>query len=166
MSTNESKILSSIVDDTRKLTLSLLSQIEEAGRLYHDFKLDDKHLNSAFWIMAHLSVTQNYLLLKSTGGDSLRIPYARQFGMGSVPPLREECPPLDEVRAILNEVHQKSVSHVSTISDDQLNQKNATGFSILGQDTMRSVIIHAIRHENMHTGHLSWLCKLNGLKTI
>ncbi|MFM8950573.1 MAG: hypothetical protein ACKOKB_07305, partial [Bacteroidota bacterium] len=69
MSFNECHSLASIIDDTRKLTLSLLHQIEESNCLYNDFRLDDKHLNSSFWIMAHLSVTQNYLLLRSTGGE-------------------------------------------------------------------------------------------------
>ena len=163
---NECQTLSSIIDDTRKLTLSFLSQLEDSNGFYNDFKLDDKHLNSAFWIMAHLSVTQNFLLLRSTGGETIKIPYARQFGMGAVPPSREECPPLEEVRGIFNLVHEKSVKHIQNLEPSQLNQINTTGFVFLGEDSIRSVIVHAIRHENMHSGHLSWLCKLNGLKTI
>ncbi len=163
---NECQTLSSIIDDTRKLTLSLLSQLEDSNGFYNDFKLDDKHLNSAFWIMAHLSVTQNFLLLRSTGGETVKIPYARQFGMGAVPPSREECPSLEEVRSIFNLVHEKSVKHIQNLDPSQLNQINTTGFVFLGEDSIRSVIVHAIRHENMHSGHLSWLCKLNGLKTI
>lgn len=163
---NECQTLSSIIDDTRKLTLSFLSQLEDSNGFYNDFKLDDKHLNSAFWIMAHLSVTQNFLLLRSTGGETVKIPYARQFGMGAVPPSREECPPLEEVRGIFNLVHEKSVKHIQNLDPSQLNQINTTGFVFLGEDSIRSVIVHAIRHENMHSGHLSWLCKLNGLKTI
>ena len=163
---NECQTLSSIIDDTRKLTLSLLSQLEDSNGFYNDFKLDDKHLNSAFWIMAHLSVTQNFLLLRSTGGESVKIPYARQFGMGAVPSSREDCPPIEEVRGIFNLVHEKSVKHIQNLDPSQLNQINTTGFVFLGEDSTRSVIVHAIRHENMHSGHLSWLCKLNGLKTI
>ncbi len=163
---NECQTLSSIIDDTRKLTLSFLSQLEDSNGFYNDFKLDDKHLNSAFWIMAHLSVTQNFLLLRSTGGETVKIPYARQFGMGAVPPSREECPSLEEVRSIFNLVHEKSVKHIQNLDPSQLNQINTTGFVFLGEDSIRSVIVHAIRHENMHSGHLSWLCKLNGLKTI
>jgi hypothetical protein len=163
---NECQTLSSIIDDTRKLTLSFLSQLEDSNGFYNDFKLDDKHLNSAFWIMAHLSVTQNFLLLRSTGGETIKIPYARQFGMGAVPPSREEFPSLEEVRSIFNLVHEKSVKHIQNLDPSQLNQINTTGFVFLGEDSIRSVIVHAIRHENMHSGHLSWLCKLNGLKTI
>lgn len=166
MSFNECHTLSSIIDDTRKLTFSLLNQLETSNCLYQDFKLDDKHLNCAFWIMAHLSVTQNFLLLRSTGGETVKIPYARQFGMGATPPTRDECPPLEEVRGIFNLVHEKSVEHVRNLDPNQLNQKNTTGFVFLGEDSIRSTVIHAIRHENMHSGHLSWLCKLNGLKTI
>ena len=166
MSFNECHSLSSIVDDTRKLTLSLLDKLEASNCLYNNFNLDGKHLNSAFWIMAHLSVTQNYLLLRSTGGDSMKIPYARQFGMGSVPPAIEECPALEDVRGIFNQVHEKAIEHIRNLDPSQLNQKNSTGFVFLGEDSIRSVVVHAIRHENMHSGHLSWLCKLNGLKTI
>jgi hypothetical protein len=86
--------------------------------------------------------------------------------MGAVPPSREECPPLEEVRGIFNLVHEKSVKLIQNHEPSQLNQINKRGFVFVGEDSIRSVIVHAIRHENMHSGHLSWLCKLNGLKTI
>jgi hypothetical protein len=163
---NESQVIASILDDTRKLTWSLFQQIQQGADMHRRFVAEGVELNSAYWIMAHLAVTQNYLVLRSTGGDSVRFPWAKMFGMGVSHPSAADCPPFDEIKSVLDDVHEKSVSHVMALNPELLDAPNATGFEFLGEKTNRSVLIHAIRHENMHSGHLSWICKLSGLKTI
>ena len=165
MAKSESQILAEIVENTRQLTLSYIQQLKGVD-LYREFECEGVKLNSVFWIMGHLPVTQNFLLLRSTGGEAVRIPWARTFGMGATPLIQSEYPSLEEVEATLHEVHSQCVRHVAGLQEESLGNKNTTGFSILGQDTIKSVIVHAIRHENMHAGHLSWLCKLHGLQTI
>jgi uncharacterized damage-inducible protein DinB len=104
--------------------------------------------------------------LRSTGAEHVKIPWARLVGLGSTPPEKDQYPPLDEIRSVMNEVHAKSLAHVRTLDADQLNQPNTSGFNFMGIHTFRDVIIHTIRHEGTHTGHLGWLCKLQGIKTI
>lgn len=163
---NESQTIAYILDDTRKLTWSIYNQLNDQADVHKRFLVDGKELNSAYWIMAHLAVTENYLVLRSTGGEAVRFSWAKLFGMGVQPPKPDECPPFDEVKQVLNEVHEKSLEHIRSFSDVALDEPNKTGFVFLNEGTNRSVLIHAIRHENMHSGHLSWLCKLSGLKTI
>ena len=153
------------MDKTRQLTGMYLDLLKDTD-LHKVYEVDNIKLNSTFWIMAHLSVTENFLLLRSTGGENVKIPWARQFGLGSVPPAKEDCPPLDEITSVFNDIHQKAIKHIASLDDKFLDTDNLLGFEFLGEKTVRSNIIHAIRHEGSHAGHLGWLCKLNGIKTL
>jgi hypothetical protein len=161
----EAFILSEVMDKTRRLTETYLELLKNVD-LHQVFEVEGKQLNSVFWIMAHLAVTENYLLLRSTGGDMKKISWARQFGIGTTPPAPADCPPLQEVRETLTAVHQAAVAHVASINDQSLDDINSTSFEFDGEKTIRSVIVHAIRHEGTHAGHLGWLCKLHSIKTI
>jgi hypothetical protein len=162
---NEPYVLAHVMDKTRELTglyLNLLANTD----LYQSFEMNGKPVNSVFWIMAHLPVTQNFLMLRSTGAEHVKIPWARQFGLGSVPVAKEECPPLDEVKDVMKKVHDLSLAHVRQIDPEQLELPNTSGFEFMGVKSIRDVIIHAIRHEGTHAGHLGWLCKCYGIKTV
>lgn len=63
-------------------------------------------------------------------------------------------------------IHQQAITHVAGLTDEQLDQPSKSEFPIAGVKTVRDAIIHAIRHESVHTGHIGWLCKLHGIKTI
>lgn len=62
-------------------------------------------------------------------------------------------------------IHSKAIAHVASLSDTALEGPNMTGIPMIGT-SVRDVVIHAIRHEGLHTGHLSWLCKLYGIGTM
>jgi hypothetical protein len=161
----EPQILSDVMDKTRQLTAYYMNFLKQTD-LHKVFEIEGKRLNSAFWIMAHLAVTENFLLLRSTGGDHVKIPWARQFGLGSVPPAPGDCPPIDEVNQLLQQIHEKSLKHIASLDPEILDQENSTGFTFDGDKSIRSAVVHAIRHEGSHAGHLGWLCKLNGIKTL
>ncbi|MBL0343116.1 MAG: DinB family protein [Bacteroidetes bacterium] len=161
----EAAVLAHVMNKTRALTNIYLNFLKDVDA-YKVFELEGKQLNSIFWIMAHLSVTENFLLLRSTGGEIIKIGWARQFGLGSVPVSREDSPPMDEITGMLQLVHEKSIQHISGLDDAFLDQDNTTGFEFAGEKSVRSIIIHAARHEAAHAGHLGWLCKLHGIKTI
>ncbi len=161
----EAQILSQVMDKTRYITNYYLDKLSGTD-LNRVFEVNGIRLNSTFWIMAHLPVTQNFLMLRSTGVAHVKIPWARQFGVGSEPPSPDNYPPLDEVKAFYKEVHEKSLAHVSSLPDEQLDQPNLTGFEYMAIKSFRDVIVHAIRHEGSHSGHLGWLCKIQGIKTM
>ena len=68
--------------------------------------------------------------------------------------------------AAMKEVHEKAMAHVLTLSDEEMEAENFIGFGFGGVKTNRIMVNHAIRHEAMHTGHLSWLCKINKVESV
>ena len=65
-----------------------------------------------------------------------------------------------------SEVHRQAIAHVATLGEDALSAPNPTGLPLGGAGQVRDVIMHAIRHEGSHIGHLGWLCKLHGIPTV
>lgn len=166
MKKTEAQALADTMDFSRQLSLYYFHKLKDTD-LHKTFECEGKKLNSAFWVMAHLAVTENYLLLYATGGEMIRFSWARLFGLGSTIPIKEDCPPLEEILEKLESVHQKALQYIRSLSDDDLDKPNPTPIKFKNApDTLRMVIQHAIRHEGTHTGHLSWLCKLHGIKTI
>ena len=165
MAKTETQTLVETLNLTRDLTRYYLSKLK--GQDIHKvFEVEGKQLNSILWLIAHITVSQNWLLLVCTGGNRVKIPWARQFGMGSEIPKAEDCPPFEEVLSYFKQVHEESMNFISTLSDEQLGEPTTNGINFGGEDSKRAIIKHAIRHEGVHAGHLSWLCKLFDVKTI
>ena len=161
----EARILSQVMDKTRRQTNNYLKLLANTD-LHKVFECNGVRLNNVFWIIAHLGITENFLLLRSSGGENIKIPWARQFGLGSVQVPEAECPPLEDVKAVFESVHSKAISHIASLDESFLDNNNLINFEFDGEKSVRAMIIHAIRHEAAHAGHLGWLCKLNGIKTI
>lgn len=165
MAKTETETLIETLEMSRNLTQYYLNKLKGQD-VYKVFEIDDKQLNSILWLVAHLTVSESWLLLVCTGGEKIKIPWARQFGLGSEIPKKEEYPPIDEIFRLFNEVHQIAIKHISKLTDDDLNKPTTNGTNFGGEDSIRSIIKHAIRHECSHAGQLGWLCKLFGVKTI
>ena len=161
----ENEWLAQLVDKTRFVTRYYIDKLKDTD-LTRVFVADGIPLNSAYWIMAHLAVTQNGLLLRCTGGQGVRIPWAKQFNMGSTGAIPEDAPSVEEILRVMDEVHTASLAHIRSLDPAFLDQINPAGFEIMGEKTVRGMIIHHVRHESGHAGHLGWLCKLNGIKTM
>ncbi len=133
--------------------------------MHRVFTAEGQPLNTAFWLIAHLATSQNGLLLRATSGPFEKFSWAKHFSVGSqgLPP--DQCPPYEEVWGTFNAVHERVMQHLPTLTPEQLDAPNITGLQAIGT-TVRDVITHAVRHEALHTGHLSWLCKLYGQRTI
>lgn len=164
-SRTEPVVLAEMVDKTRALSLYYIEKLKTTD-LHKTYEVEGVKLNPAFWIIAHMAVTQNGLLLRCTGAPGIKISWAKLFNMGSSVLLPADCPPLEEVLATLKEVHEHALQHIRNLAPEALDQLNPAGFEILGENTIRGMIIHFIRHEASHAGQLGWICKLNGIKTI
>lgn len=162
--TNEAAVLAHMVDRTRQYTLFYFNLIKDQD-LHRRFVCEGTPLNTAYWLIAHLATTQNALLLRCTGGPFQKFSWAKHYSIGGAGLPPNECPPFEEVMATFNEVHQKAMDHLPTLGHDMLESPNISGMTSFGTTT-RDVITHAIRHEGSHIGHLGWLCKLYGVKTM
>jgi len=163
----EQQILAQSMDMARHLTLSYYRLLRDKD-IEKQFKCDGVKLNSAYWIMGHLAVSQNYLVLKMTGAEIIRFPWAKPFGMGGAMPAEgsEERVDISEILSILNQVHDRCLTHIVALTTKQLDMAVETNLPIGREKTARGVLMHAIRHEASHAGHLSWLCKLHGVEGL
>ena len=157
-------LLAHTMDKTREYTMMYLDKLNGQD-LHRRFECQGIELNTAYWLVAHIAVTQNGLLLMATGGPFEKFSWAKHFGRGGAGLPPAECPPFEQVLETFHRIHKTAIAHVASLSDEALEGPNVTGLAIIGP-TVRDVIIHAIRHEGLHTGHLSWLCKLYGIPTM
>ncbi len=165
MQKKETEVLVEMLEMSRQLTHFYFKKLEGQD-IYKVFEIEGKQLNSILWLIAHITVSENWLLLVCTGGEKVAIPWARQFGLGSTIPNKEDYPPAEEIMTYFNEVHQKSIKYISSLTDESLAKPTTNGVTLGGKDSIGSIIKHAIRHESAHAGHLGWLCKLFEVETI
>lgn len=160
----EAQVLAHMMDRTRQYTLQYFNVLKDQD-LHRQFVCEGKTLNTAYWLMAHLATTENGLLLRCTGGPFEKFSWAKHFTIGGAGLPVEECPPFEEILAMFHAIHAKVMVHLPSLTTEALEGPNISGLAAIGT-TARDVITHAIRHEGSHIGHLGWLCKLHGLKTM
>ena len=134
--------------------------------LHRRFELNGMALNTAYWLYAHMTSSENWLVLRGAGGELVKLPWAKLFNVGATPPKPEDLPPIEEILAASKEVHAKVVAHVLGMSDADLELPHNAMVNIPAITTRRDIILHCIRHGSGHAGQLGILCKLYGLKTI
>ena len=162
----EGQILAEVLDNTRQLTRWYISLLKGYDP-FKQFVVDGKQLNSAYWLIGHLAWTQNNMLLKTTGGKAMDIPWEKHFGFGkALDKDAEGLPGIKEILDTLKELQQRSVDHLRQITPEELDEPNPGGIAFGGDSSKRMMVHHVIRHEGVHAGHLSWICKLHGVKTI
>jgi hypothetical protein len=159
----EAETLAETMDDMRKLTIHYFRRLDGFD-IYHRFPAGNsgKLLNSACWIMGHLVVSQNYLMLQAIGGEKLSIPWAKTFGIGSSGELPLNEPNINEILTLQQAVHEKSLNYIRSLDEKALALPSVYGFAYSTEDSRRGLIRHAIRHEGVHAGQLAWLCELHG----
>jgi len=162
---SEAESLADTFQKTRDLTKWYLSLLKPADPCYQ-WEVNGKKLNSIAWIAAHLVWAEDFLIIRATGGKGIGLEWLEHYKLGSDGSLHEEKPDMKNLVTILKEGHVKATTHLLGLNNDKLNEDNPLGFGFAGVKTNRMMIQHAIRHEAMHTGHLSWLCKINGVQSI
>ena len=165
MANNEAKILADTYQKVRDLTkwyFSLLKPVDP----YQHWEVNGVRLNNMIWLASHITWAENSLILKGTGGKGEDIHWLEHYNISSDGSLHDKAHDMKTILAALKTVHEKAMEHVLTISDEKMDEPNVFGFGFGGITTNRILIQHAIRHEAMHTGHLSWLCKINKIQSV
>ena len=162
----ESKFIANQIDNTRELTRFYLSKLKDVD-VYKSFEFNGIKLNPIIWEVGHLAVSQNWLVLYLGLGDAERIPWANQFAWGTIPPNNKaDYPTYKEIWDTFKRIHVKSIKYVENLSDDTLKIPLKKDVPFTNVNIVKSALMHSIRHEGIHAGHLSWHCKLFGIKTI
>jgi len=159
----EAQVLAEMLDSTREFTKWYLSTLKEVD-VYKEFEVDGKKFNPVIWEIGHLANSENFLGTYLTGGKSLKFNWAPLFGIGVTPPAKEEYPDYKDIWDTFKEVHENTMRHIAALTDEQLDAPSKMEFAMITD--VRGAIQHCIRHEGTHIGHLGWLAKMHGVKTV
>lgn len=162
---NEAILLSGTFGKVRDLTKWYFSLLKDTDP-YYQWQVNGHKLNSPAWLAAHLVWAQDFLIIRATGGQGSGIDWLEHYKLGSDGTLHTEKPDMKELITLLKEGYNKATEHLLTITNEKMAMGNSLGFGFGGDTTNRMMIQHCIRHEAMHTGHLSWLCSINGVATV
>ncbi|MCB0726405.1 MAG: DinB family protein [Ignavibacteriae bacterium] len=162
MKKSESEILAEVYEMVRGLSIFYLSNLSKID-IDKRIEADGIKYNSAYWIAAHLVWTEHSLILNGIAGEDMKIDWLNDYAYGCDPDKIKNKPPIEEVLKTMDEVHEKALTVIKNQTDEQLDEDNLFGESFGGSKSKRTLIIHAIRHEPMHIGQLSWILKSNGL---
>lgn len=160
----EATIIADIYKDTRGLAKFFISKIDPETAEYHH-TLDGRKLNSPYWIVAHMIWAQYALQCQSMDGPDLDLPWLTHYCIGSDGTLHEGRPSFTELLKVMDDVNTHCNNHVRSLTEAQLDEP-ANLKAIHWETTKRRILYHSIRHEGQHIGHLSWICKLNGIATV
>lgn len=149
----------------RNLSKFYISKLEGLD-LYKVYKINGVKMNSAYWILAHLVWTEHFLIIEGIGGESIGIEWLDDFGFGSEPDKIENPPSIDEVNNRFEEVHKRAIEILNNMTDELMESDNNIEANFGGSKSKECVLMHAIRHEPMHIGQLSWILKANGVKMV
>ena len=147
----------------RNLTNYYISKTDGID-IHKVYEVNGVKMNSAYWILAHLTWTEHFLIIEGIGGESLGIEWLDDFGFGSEPDKVENPPDIEEVRKRYEEVHNKAMEILNNMSDEQMEADNNIEANFGGSKDKFHVLMHAIRHEPMHVGQISWILKANGIR--
>lgn len=161
----EAQTLAALMDQSHKAVLDVVERLEGQD-LHHRSKAGGKELNSVFWILAHLTGSQNWLVLRGSQGPFRKYSWAKHFGMGSSGSAPPDSPTLEEVLTTYEAVHSAAMAHVSALSEAELSAPHQALMVLKAGTDVRTVLKHHILHESGHCGQLNLLCSLYGAPTI
>jgi hypothetical protein len=161
----EQEILADIYANVRRFTRNQLHQLKEVDLTLRPV-INGKTFNSVYWIAAHLAWTEDYLLHRALTGKSSAIEWLHDYRQTSKPEDATRFPSYNEILHTLDELHAIALHNIKSMSTTDMEKINNVQDDYLGQTIKRQIIYNAIQHEPMHCGHLSWLMKVHGLKTI
>lgn len=162
---SQGKLLASVLDDSRKLTLFYLKHAENLDKEKR-FEIDGFRTCNIHWIIAHLSWAEDYLILRGLGNTNGCYDWLDRFGIGQDFPDNTSFPEFQYTLDCFNEVHKKSLCKLQEIADYTLDEPNSMGLRFGADNTKRKLVHHAIRHESVHCGHLGWLIRMLGSRVI
>jgi len=161
----EAQILAEAFEFMRGLTKFYLSKLEGVD-VNQCLEIEGKKYNSPYWIAAHIVWSEHFLLIEGMGAPDMNISWIDQFSFGSDPTQIMEKPEYSEILEKLDEVHEMAMEKLLSMTDEELDEPNEINATFGGVNNKRNVIKHAIRHEPMHVGQLSWILKANGIKMV
>ena len=129
--------------------------------------LPEKHIaerindigNSMKWLTGHLA-TSRYVLMKLLGIDE-GCPLGDLFARGAEVKPDNECPSLDEILKVWNDVTGKLDARLEKITDEALATESPIQFPIADNTVLGGIAFLSL-HETYHVGQLAYIRRLHG----
>ena len=161
-----SKIVQSAVDridNARKYTLDVLEDIDDDDW----FRPPAAEMTHVAWQVGHLAMAEYALALMRVRDaqlgdhDIISRDFRRHFGKGSLPdPLPDNNPSPEEIRHVLQRIHQQVLQEVPGLSEIQLTAPLAQPHPMF--TTRLGALEFCADHEYLHTGQIGLLRRLLG----
>lgn len=162
---SESRTLLEAYESVRALSKFFFGMIGDSD-IHKSPVLEGVKFNNIHWIIAHLAWSENMLILKAVGNIDSGIPWLEEYAIDSDPDEIRTKPDLPELIRAIDSIHEQAKEVISGLTDADLDSDNELNISFGKNKSKRVIIQHAIRHEPMHIGQLSWLLKLSGKETV
>jgi uncharacterized damage-inducible protein DinB len=151
------------IDAAREYTLRLLDHVPPADW----FRQPAERVSHIAWQVGHLAIAEYWLTLQLTRGrrpeDAALIPdgFAARFGRETVPdPDPVKCPSPDELRAVLDRVHQHVLREVPQLTEAELDEPARKPHPFF--TTKAGALFFCPQHEMVHAGQVGLLRRLLG----
>lgn len=164
MSNKKVQSLKEVIEFQHQLTVWYASLLKNTDP-NKCFEIEGKKMNSLYWIVAHLANSEDGLLAKALGKKGNELKWLKKYKLGASQDIPNEVS-YAELVSIAKKIHENCMKILDELTDEDLKKDNSLGFTFAGDQSIHAIIMHHIRHEGVHTGHLSILCKLNGIKTV
>jgi hypothetical protein len=155
-----SEYLAAQLDRARSISLYVINDFAD-----QDFYVKPDRVNPGIWILGHMASSASALVFNPLD-EPLPLPenWGKWFGIGAkLLDDLHQYPPLEEVRSVLNDSHQKTLERIRKLSDDDLLAPVAPKMHIFEwMNAIRDAVGFAVIHESNHTGQLMLLRKLLG----
>jgi uncharacterized damage-inducible protein DinB len=121
------------------------------------------HTNSLAFIACHVLEARFYLL--KTAGRERTNPWQALFDAATDIGTMKEYPPLYELLAEWEELHQATLARLAEMTVTELDREASTGFPIEDK-TILGVITFLAAHESYHVGQMGLIRKYLGLDPV
>jgi len=149
----------------RNYTLDMIEHVEPAD--WYHFPGDG--VTHIAWQVGHLAYAEYSLALRRIRGEReddqqwLDRRFMTLFGKGSRPDSADAtCPDPDELRHMLDRVHEKTLEEISRLSENQLDEPDLGANRHPFFDTKFGSLLWCGRHEMVHAGQIGLLRRLLG----
>ncbi|MDP2385890.1 MAG: DinB family protein [Bacteroidota bacterium] len=162
---NEAEYLTGLLNNTRVLAYFYLDKLSEAD-WFKQFDVNGARINSVAWNLAHMAWAENFLVLVSTGNNSVNIKWLELFKIGSEPAPINLYPNREDILSAFENIHTLAMHQVRSMKEEQFDEPNHINLKFKNGNSQRLAIHHHLRHEGTHIGHLALLAKMHGIQTI
>lgn len=160
---NIGSVLAQQLDDARDWTLRLLADLRDEDYAFQPAP----GLAHVRYMLGHLAVSQDVLIhVRCLGRGILDAAFSAHFPIGGPIPsvAQHEYPPIDELRAVMADVHARTLSAVRQMPESLLAEP-AYGKDGAPHPHYRDklgAVSHCGRHEAFHAGQIATIRRLVG----